>query len=687
MCNDSHVSLDGNDVFPPLPEPVNSADANAATSELADGLPQLDPVIGTPIPFVFKSLKAGCYLVNYKPLNNLLKAFDGTIRVEGHTNGKTASGDLYNRPVRIIPRPFPQPPIIALGSAPNPAQGIPILPRNQYTYYIRITSILEFATALNSFNLGYELYKYTAPNTWVKEGNYTAKMVWMTAPPGYPSPKNYLEGDVKNTAGNIVGRLKMGWISNYLRKAIVEIDTVSGSEAPLNNAAGVDWTTVFNEVGWDVHTYCSSTNVAQASGNSWSDAEMHTAMLAKRDAANLDKEWRYHILSVKNLDSTPRGIMYDNGGTDSNNIPREGIGIASHWNIPNTAEWGLVAGQRSGASAKTFFRTAVHEIGHAMGLLHNTVNNGFMNTTDVIAASATPPANPFPNNVIFSYADDDKRRLRHYPDIHVRPGGTAFGAASMSNPLISPLDESFNFDGLQFTVTPLLETIPLGAPVRVHIELKNGMDQDLLLPSNLTLKGGNIKGTVVGSNGQVRTFSPIIICMDDEQLDILKVGKSIQSDLTLLRGKEGALFPNAGMYTIQVILHWDVDGFPVEIKSSATVMVTPVVDEAHAIAAMKTLSTPDLLLTLAFGGDHLKDGVEALHVALKNKTLRPHYSYTESKRIAKPYFKRKADLKKAAEMITTDTVMSKTEVSKAKILFKDLEAPAKKSVNSILDAK
>ena len=103
MCNDSHVSLDGNDVFPPLPEPVYSVDANAVTSEFADGLPQLDPVIGPPIQFVFKSLKAGCYLANYKPLNNPLKAFDGTIRVEGHTNGKTASGDLYNRPVRIIP--------------------------------------------------------------------------------------------------------------------------------------------------------------------------------------------------------------------------------------------------------------------------------------------------------------------------------------------------------------------------------------------------------------------------------------------------------------------------------------------------------------------------------------------------------------------------------------------------------
>ncbi|MBK6365032.1 MAG: hypothetical protein IPF52_16695 [Saprospiraceae bacterium] len=147
------------------------------------------------------------------------------------------------------------------------------------------------------------------------------------------------------------------------------------------------------------------------------------------------------------------------------------------------------------------------------------------------------------------------------------------------------------------------------------------------------------------------------------------------------------MFPNEGLYTIQVILHWDVDGFPIELKSNANVMVTPVVDESHAKAAMKTLSTPDLLLTLAFGGDHLKDGVDALQTALKNKTLRPHFSYTECKRISKPYFKRKADLKKAAELITSDTIMSKTEVTKAKLLFKDLDADVKKSVNSILDAK
>ena len=74
-------------------------------------------------------------------------------------------------------------------------------------------------------------------------------------------------------------------------------------------------------------------------------------------------------------------------------------------------------------------------------------------------------------------------------------------------------------------------------------------------------------------------------------------------------------------------------------------------------------------------------------MALHDKTLRPHYTYTESKRISKPYFKRKAELKKAADMIKKETVMSKTEVEKARLLFDGLDKSEKKSVFSILDAK
>ncbi len=49
-------------------------------------------------------------------------------------------------------------------------------------------------------------------------------MVWMPAPTGYPSDSSYLEGDVKNSVGTVIGRLNMEWVSEYLRKATVEID-------------------------------------------------------------------------------------------------------------------------------------------------------------------------------------------------------------------------------------------------------------------------------------------------------------------------------------------------------------------------------------------------------------------------------------------------------------------------------
>jgi hypothetical protein len=49
-----------------------------------------------------------------------------------------------------------------------------------------------------------------------------------------------------------VGRLTMGWVSSYLRKATVEIDRVPQSESPLNNGGAVTWRTVGDGIGWDI---------------------------------------------------------------------------------------------------------------------------------------------------------------------------------------------------------------------------------------------------------------------------------------------------------------------------------------------------------------------------------------------------------------------------------------------------
>jgi hypothetical protein len=371
---------------PPLPDLLPSY-ADATVTPLPgpeDGPgrappPVTIPPVGIP-PLQLRDVRCGCWLLSYRPTGAPLLAYDGTLRVECHSAGRTASGDLYQRPVIILPIPIPVPPLPGpigpisqrpiLLSGPNPANGIPILARSRYRYYVRVTQLPEFFHIGAGFTLGFELWRFTAPNSWALESTLTASMIRMAAPTGYPSLSDYAEGDVKNAGGTVVGRLTMGWLSAYFRRCTVEIDTVNGSEQPVDSGVGHTWQSVMDAVGWQVNLQLSDTNVAEASGASWSDAEMHAAMLARRSATNLDTEWRYHVLAVKNIDSTPRGIMYDVAGTDSNNVPREGVGIASHWSIDPT--WGTVGGQRFGTAPAPYFRTAVHELGHAMGMFHNS---------------------------------------------------------------------------------------------------------------------------------------------------------------------------------------------------------------------------------------------------------------------------------------------------------------------------
>jgi hypothetical protein len=653
---------------PPLPDlmPLSS---KQPPSMPAEDVGQGPDIMTAPFPPIqIHSVRAGCWLLSYTPTGAGLVTYDGTLRVESHSGGRTASGDLYQR--RFIHLQHPSlPPVPVLLPGPNPAGGIPVMARGRYRYYLRVTEILEFFTFGNSFKFGFEMWRFTSPNSWSNEGAFSAQMTWMAAPAGYPSAKDYLEGDVKNAAGAVIGRLKMGWLSSYYRKATVEIDTVSGSEQPLDNGAGVTWKSVFDTVGWDVTIKPSDTNVAEASGAGWSDPEMHAAMLARRDAANLDSEWRYHVLAVKLIDSTPRGIMYDAGGTDSNAVPREGVGISSHWVIPDTPEWGLVRNMRFGTAKAPYFRTAVHELGHAFGLFHNTVDLGFMNTTDVIAAAATA-ATPFPTNIKWNYAADDLKRLRHYPDVFVRPGGTAFGTASTVTPPISPTDLQVDMPGLELRVSALLGEVPIGAPVRVTLELLNNGDMPQRVPEKLSLKTDFVRGSVRDPGGMVRSFSPVVRCIEEEPMRILNKGESISESLTLMRGYEGALFPMPGVHEVVAEVRWDAGGLEACVMGRTTVMVTGARDAEHARAAHHVLSTPDAHMVLVVGGDHLTEGVAAMQAALDNAVLRPHFASIEAKRLMLRQGRRKPDPKTAAALIDDAAVMSGSEAGKLAKLAK-----------------
>lgn len=648
--------------LPPLPETIEGIAPEMPSEPTIDTFePQLAPQSWFP-HFRVRTLRTGCYLMRYTPHHPLLfslQHYDGTLRVDREGHNTTASGDLYLHrllpwPQPVLPFPFPT------TVEPNPAAGIPIFPRSRYRYYVRVTKILEWITFSNGFELGFELHRFTAPGNWILEGAFKANMRWMTAPAGYPSPSNYLSGTVFNSTGAAMGTLTIGWVSPFLRRAVVEIDRVPASELPADNGAGVDWRSIYEQVGWDVTVVPSDADVEEASGESWSNAEMHEAMLARRDASNLDVEWRYHVLCTRRLDATSRGIMYDAGATDSNNVPREGCGISSHWTIPNTPMWGTVRGMRFGTASSPYFRTAVHETGHAMGLYHNTVDMGIMNTTDVIAAGAVPPVQ-FPNNVRWAFANDDQKRLRHLPDMWVRPGGVAFGFGYGAAP-ISADDSVVEVNGLTLDVEPLLEAVPMGAPVRIQFKLTNTSDQPLAVPKSLSLKYGCVRGTVVDPSGTPRRFLPLVRCLEEAEVVELAPGSSMEHAVTLLRGPEGALFPSPGAYRVAIEVRWEIGGLQLAVQGEGTVMVTPPVDDRHAAAALRILSTPDAVVTLALGGDHLTEGVAAIQAGLDNDVLRPHYAVVEAKRLGRRFGKRKADIPAASRLLDENAVASHAEL-------------------------
>ena len=309
------------------------------------------------------------------------------------------------------------------------------------------------------FDLTFEAHRFnqvkmtlldTSKTHWVLEDVLTAHMSAglvpsddpFPAPEDFPLPARFpfsgqfFSGPVTDRAGNKTGVLKMGQVSPHLRKATIEIDRVPDAEFPRDNQADVTWKTVFNRLNWDVTVSESDTDISKPDGPLWKPADAEAAMRKYRDSNDLDAEWRYHILVVQLMTGTDSnlGMMYDRGSGDG--AAREGLYIASQFKFPpDDPKWGPLRGLLCGTTP-AFFRTALHEMGHAMGLFHNLRGFCFMRPTEEIASGA-PASAPFPSNVVWSYDPDDEHRLRHWPDIAVRPGGVDLGGGDVSPPSLS----------------------------------------------------------------------------------------------------------------------------------------------------------------------------------------------------------------------------------------------------------
>jgi len=662
--------------LPPLPEPV-SLSAGFTTGRSVqypqaplseNTFPSYDPRQGTADACPSTALQEGCYYMRMIPTSLHTPArfqYEGTLRIQQTGSAFVGSGDLYINDFCKTPTYCP-----VLSENDERKNIIPVFSLKRYAYYLRVTQIHGDPGPGKGMVLELEPFRFQHANhTWTKGEPLMAELKSSIGPDGI----HYWRGDVQTQSKIVLGHMQVVRVSPFLRQAVIEIDRVAASECPAEDVECKEWQAVFKKAGWDVTMEISDENVEEPEDFSWSTSELHQKMMKYRQAVDLDKEWRYHLLVVRQLDDKEAfGLMYDNTISGINDIPREGAAIASHVMFAGNDFWGKCKGKRFGECQEPYRRTAIHEIGHAMMLYHpdNVHENYIMQKTVNVAQNAfnIVPPQQFPDNIEWSFSPRDIRLLCHFPDIAVRPGGISFGTPHQRLP-VNVRDEVVEADGLELKVSALNEVIPIGAPVRVNFSLINRSDREQLVPGSLSMKTGHISGRVIDPLGAGQDFATIHQYTMDIMPQTLKAGESISHSVTLLWGTQGPLFPTSGYYRIILELNWHLEGVQIRIAGSTSIMVTSPTDDDHARAALKVLSTPDTLLSLAIGGDHLEVGNEVIRTAISHPVLKPHYSLIEAKRIGQRYFDRKPDLKEASGLVDEETVMSPTEVKRfAKII-------------------
>ena len=391
------------------------------------------PPLAAAVPSRRDALPEGCYALT---LDRSGERFEGTLRVDRSAPGAgpddlIASGDLYRR------RPDPPP--------PRP-DVIPILPRGRYDSYLAVTGI-DHSGHSDRMWLEVDRYRYQRP----AEGSFTgafpaapsrrATIELTPVPPPAPYSGPSFAGDWRE-GDEIRGKVTLSRVSEFFRRAVVEIDTVAGAVAPQPVPDGVGvpayFDTVYARAGWQLTVVTDRADLPVPPGVDafarWKVTALHELMLAVRDpAADLDREWRVHLLAVPARIGCDRGIMYDVLGA-----PREGCVTYSDDGYPagESAHFGAATDRHQRDVPRAYLRSAIHEVTHAFNQVHQSIegvgrDNSIMSSTpevaEVLAGPDTGAPGVFPDQIDLTINPNVRHHLVHMPDPIVRPGGWSFG--------------------------------------------------------------------------------------------------------------------------------------------------------------------------------------------------------------------------------------------------------------------
>lgn len=656
-ADESDLSLASGSVpgLPPLPD-----------RPLADPIPELPPMWPPFPPFKRCNLdfRDGCYEVTIRR-NRFFGSQVGTLRVDRQApdagpDGVIVSGDLYNQ--RLWPWLVAELPTVVqrvgdtedatklAGSVAAEAsraelfwwprrRRIPIFPRSRYHSYLRGTRLsaplFSFGHSRCQVTLEFEQFDYTHPAAGSFQGSFPSsrsrnvRWVLNRVPgpvvPWFGGPE--FEGRFFED-GVDAGSVHLTWVSSFLRRAVLEIDTLRGAVAPaaVLNAAGTAneyFDTVFAGARWQLSVEVDQVDVPVPAGvtpdQCWSSGNLHGLMASVRKATtNLDAEWRTHLIVVPARLGCARGVMYD-----QIDVPREGSASFSDDGYPDSdsSNFGVAANQMQRDVPRAFLRSATHEVTHAFNQIHQEAetssDNSIMSTTptvaNVLGGPATGDPGVFPDQINLAFNTTVRNHLAHMPDPVIRPGGWPFASWFPSG---APQAADHNlFDASEVSLDVAVDTdrVALGAPVVVTWTLTNHTDEELMVPNDLRLEALFATMSVADDSGVERPFRPFVITCERTSLAPLGAGEQLSAEHRVFWSSDGFALERAGRHIVTVAVTWSAGGIPVGVAGSAVVWVDrPVTDSENRDAALVLNEQVGKWVALGGQAEHLTDAVDRL---------------------------------------------------------------------------
>lgn len=541
----------------------------------------------------------------------------GPMRIEAKPQRLRVSGDVYVKPLIILPQsevtsPTLNPEIAGPffpGSLVIQKNWYPAFPQSEYRWYFRSTGV-KYSKGKLIFQFERHLWNNTSQSFvsqddgWMEFQCHRGPLIH---PIGAPQPTIEMKGTamVGGTQYNVIATKT----SPYYRGCTIEVDVMTNRQWPASatNCDGSQTLTfneVYQEAGMEFWAVVNEIDVPDVP--LLTIPEMHTLLATHRLPASRDN-WGLWILVGSRMDNT-FGIMFDTGNPPN----REGVLGFYDSTLPNIDIIHPSArGKKLGESPLSFLRTLVHEAGHAFNLYHPKhdvhsvpVGTTIMNQTGDVMGFATT-ANPYPCNAIMGFNDHNLTSLIHSPDPQVKPCWKEFGwgHGNIWSGVAEPVDV-LGFDSGEPEARDLMLKIGLpseairGEFVIATVTVTNTGNSARAVTTALNLAEGDLRIEVTTPNGQVIDARDVVVVCGIRRFITLEPGDQFSGTVQVFYGPHGLTFDQMGRYEIRAELSIG-DGTVVR-SGPVELMIHPAVTDPEREIEHLTMDTK-VGLSLALG--------------------------------------------------------------------------------------